>query len=205
MQVAGHWSEGVGPGESAHHEGRIDAVLRGYLDRAKAAVASRAHEVRVLPGVVELLTRLRSHADVTMGLLTGNVREGAWIKLGCVGLREPFGFGDRHVERAGFGAFGCDHWDRYELPRIAVERARSELGIEFGGKQVVIIGDTIHDVGCGQRIGARAIGVGTGQPDARVRVHAAWRGEAQEAGDPRADHFFEDLSDVEAALDAILG
>jgi phosphoglycolate phosphatase len=242
MQVAGHWRAGVEPGSCSEQESRIDAVLRGYLDRARAGVVERGHEIKLLPGVREVIAELGRRPEVTQGLLTGNVREGAWLKLGSVGLRAEFGFGEgeggwlRAVEgdlrsvglgeatggvgaaaggeaRAGaplgayegFGAFGCDHWDRYQLPRIAVERAKAELGIEFVGKQVVIIGDTIHDVGCGQSIGARAIGVGTGQPDARARVLAAWRGEPAEAGDPRADAFFEDLADVGAVVQAVLG
>jgi phosphoglycolate phosphatase-like HAD superfamily hydrolase len=101
------------------------------------------------------------------------------------------------------GVFGDDHWDRYELPALAVARARAELGLEFAGKQVVIVGDTIHDIGCGQKIGARAIAVGTGHAESRARVLAAWRGETP--GDPRPDHYFDDLGDLAAVLEAILG
>jgi phosphoglycolate phosphatase-like HAD superfamily hydrolase len=207
MQAAGHWDEGVAPGACSRHEGHIDAVLRGYLDRARERAGSGG--VRVLPGVPELVGEL-ARLGVTQGLLTGNVREGAWLKLGTAGLREAFGFRDALAWEPGHarevvGAFGDDHWDRYELPRIAVAEARRRLGREFSGKQVVILGDTIHDVGCGQSLGVRAIGVGTGQPDARARVHAAWRGEPLCAGDPQADHFFEDLSDVGAVVRAIVG
>jgi phosphoglycolate phosphatase-like HAD superfamily hydrolase len=207
MEACGQWREKLRPGESREHDAHIDFVIRGYLDRARAGVVTHAHQIRLLPGVRELIEELGRRAEVTMGLLTGNVREGAWLKLGTVGLRGHFGFKDDEADGFGgaFGAFGCDHWDRYELPRVAVERARLERGLEFSGKQVVIIGDTIHDVGCGQSIGARAIGVGTGQPEARERVHAAYRGEPLEPADPRADHFFEDLSGTQAVLAAILG
>lgn len=206
MQAAGHWREGTAPGECVEHETHIDGVIRGYLDRARAGVLARGDQIRVLPGVREVIEELRRRPEVTLGLLTGNVREGAWLKLGSVGLRGHFGFADDEAGGFGgaFGAFGCDHWDRYELPRLAVERARLERGLEFLGKQVVIIGDTIHDIGCGQSIGARAIGVGTGQPDARERVHAAFCGKPLELADPRADYFFEDLSEVPAVLSAIL-
>ena len=193
MQAAGLWSAGIAPGESPAHEERIDAILRGYLDRCKASAVSRAGEVKLLPGIERLIGALKERPELSLGLLTGNVREGAALKLASVGLGEHFGF----------GVFGDDHWDRYELPAIAVARARRELGLEFAGKQVVIIGDTIHDVGCGQSISARAIGVGTGHPEARARVFAAWQGRCPE--DPRPDHYFEDLSEVAAVLKAILG
>jgi phosphoglycolate phosphatase-like HAD superfamily hydrolase len=189
------WPEGVVPGTLAHLDERIDAILRGYLDRAKSAAASRSGEVRLLPGVLALIDELERHPRIKLGLLTGNVREGAFLKLSTVGLGARFSF----------GAFGDDHWDRYELPAIAAKRAQKELGRVYAGKQIVIIGDTIHDVGCGQAVGARAIGVGTGQPDARARVWAAWEGRAPHGtGDPRADHFFEDLSDTDKVVRAIL-
>lgn len=196
MEASGIWAPGEnGQAGVDHNDPRIDRIIRGYLAKAREGLRTRAHEVRVLPGVRELIEALRAQPEVTLGLLTGNVREGAELKLASVGLGGIFEF----------GVFGDDHWNRYELPGIALTRAREALGLEVGGKQVVIVGDTIHDVGCGQSIGARAIGVGTGHRESRERVWAAWSGQALEAGDPRADHYFEDLADTQAVLRAILG
>lgn len=137
-------------------EGEFDSwserILRGYLERARALLETRRQEVRILPGVEDVLRSLSDCPEVCLGLLTGNIREGARLKLQCVGLSRYFPF----------GVYGDDHWDRYQLPAIAVDRARGELGATYGGKQVVIIGDTIHDVNCGKSIGARSIAVGTG-------------------------------------------
>ena len=179
MQVAGLLS---GASE-AEREASIDAVIHEYLSRVRAAMPGRASEVKILPGVQEVLARLESHSQVLLGLLTGNVREGARLKLTAVGVHQAFRF----------GVYGDDHWDRYQLPSIAVAQVRRDFGIEFKGKQIVIIGDTIHDVNCGRSLGVRSIGVGTGQPDQRVKVLEA-----------SPDYFFNDLSDTDAVVRAIL-
>src|SRR4051794_25805345 len=48
---------------------------------------------RVLPGIAALLAQLQGRGDVQVGLLTGNLREGARIKLGHFGLFDYFAFG----------------------------------------------------------------------------------------------------------------
>lgn len=180
LMEAGGFLEG---GSEAELESCIDAVIQDYLARVEAAMPTRASEVRLLPGVDAVLNRLHSHPEVLLGLLTGNVREGARLKLGAVGMEKYFRF----------GVYGDDHCDRYQLPTLAVRKARAELGLAFSGKEIVIIGDTIHDVSCGRSLGARAIGVGTGQADQRAKILAA-----------SPDHFFEDLSDTDSVLRAIL-
>ena len=68
-------------------------VVELYVDNALEAARTRASEVQVLPGVREILERLKHHPDVVLGLLTGNVRKGALAKLSCVGLHEHFVIG----------------------------------------------------------------------------------------------------------------
>ena len=58
---------------------------------------------------------------------------------------------------------------------------------------MVVIGDTPADMGCGQAIGARAIGVATGRYSVK---------DLQACG---AAAVFEDLSDTEAVVQAIMG
>ena len=101
-----------------------------------------------------LLERLGRIPQVTLGLLTGNIREGAARKLAAVG-----------VDFAQFtvGAFGCDHEERPMLPAVAQQRARALLGHDIPGSQFVIIGDTPADLHCGRGIGVRAFGVATGR------------------------------------------
>lgn len=161
----------------------IDALKATYLELASREVQKRGHEVKVLPGVRRLLERLKGHGDVVLALLTGNLEAGARAKLGAVGLWESFRF----------GAFADDHWDRYQLPAVAVSRARKLEGEEFRSKQIVIIGDTVHDVKCGERLGVRTIAVGTGAPIHKRSVLAA-----------NPDYYFPDLSRTEEVTEAIL-
>ena len=171
-------------------EAVIPGLLRDYLDRARAASVGRKHEMVVLPGVVPVLEELVDHPEVHLGLLTGNVREGAAMKLELTDLLGYF----RSGEDFNLGAFGDDHHDRHELPAFAVERARREHGLDYRGKQIVIIGDTVHDIHCGRGLGARAIAVGTGRGIPHEELLAE-----------NPDHFFVDLSDTDAVLRAILG
>jgi phosphoglycolate phosphatase-like HAD superfamily hydrolase len=113
------------------------------------------------------------------------VRRGARIKLKAAKMEHFFNIDD-------LGAFGDDHWDRYCLPRIAANRAKDHCGIEYQGKEIVIIGDTIHDVNCGKSIGVRSIAVGTGRNVDRAELLSA-----------KPDQFFEDFSDFHAVIQAI--
>src|SRR5438874_2382976 len=60
---------------------------------------------KLLPGVLELLERLKSRPHVVLALLTGNVSRGARLKLEHYGVWHFFEF----------GAFADDHRDRCEL------------------------------------------------------------------------------------------
>jgi phosphoglycolate phosphatase-like HAD superfamily hydrolase len=133
-------------------DARMPAVLAAYLTglRAEFANGRRAY---TLPGVVALLDAVEAADDLVLGLLTGNLVEGARVKLGSAGLLH---------ERFLVGAYGSDHEDRPMLPPIARERASALLGHEVPGERLIIIGDTPADVQCGRGVGARAIGVATG-------------------------------------------
>jgi len=106
-----------------------------------------------MPGIHELLDALAEREDVTLGLLTGNLVDGARAKLKAAGI-DP--------DRFAVGAYGSDHEVRGELPAVALARARRELALDLEGSDVVVIGDTPADLTCGLGIGARAIGVATG-------------------------------------------
>lgn len=108
--------------------------------------------VRVLAGVTELLTSLSSDSRITLGLLTGNVRRGAEIKLRAAELWDFFPF----------GAFGSDHEDRNRLVEIARARALELSGEPFPGRQTVVVGDAEADIRCARAGGARAVAVASG-------------------------------------------
>ena len=154
-----------------------------YLKELDRELAVAGHETVVMPGVRELITALEGRADMAaLGLLTGNIADGAALKLRSATL-------DRHFR---FGAYGSDAERRDALPAVAVERARDATGVDFRGRDIVVIGDTPSDIECGRGLGVRAIGVGTGH-------HGA--AELMDAG---AEAAFDDLSGTEAVLEAIL-
>jgi phosphoglycolate phosphatase len=162
-------------------EPRFDELWEKYLRNLREEVARV--EIQALPGVPSLLDRVEAGGEPTLlGLLTGNVREGARMKVDAAGLA----FGRFRV-----GAYGSDHWQRRELPAVAARRARELTGVEYAGKEIVIIGDTPFDIACGEHLGVRTIAVATGG-------HPA---EELAACDP--DYLFGDLSDVEAVWGAI--
>lgn len=165
-------------------DGRIEHALERYVELLHTELGALEEHDHVLPGIRELLDALEARDDVLLGLLTGNVHPGAVAKLTAVGI-DP--------ARFRIGAFGSDHAHRPELPAIARERAEALLGRQIPGSDVVVIGDTPADMGCGRGIGARAIGVATGRysvDDLRACGAAA---------------VFEDLSDTDAAVRAIMG
>jgi phosphoglycolate phosphatase-like HAD superfamily hydrolase len=86
------------------------------------------------------------------GLLTGNIRLGAEIKLRHMGLWDRFEV----------GAFADDHEDRNQIAAIAKQRASRLLGRALADREVLVIGDTPLDIQCARSIGARVIAVATG-------------------------------------------
>ena len=133
--------------------GLVDEGIEAYTALMEESIRPEATEV--LGGVPELIEALSQRSDVQLALLTGNLEPLAYRKLDAAGLGGYFPF----------GAFGSDHEDRYQLPPIALERARERTGREFDGRDVVIIGDTEHDIGCGRGIGAFSVAVCTGRFD----------------------------------------
>lgn len=159
-------------------------VCRRYVGLLAEELRRPTAGTRVMPGIGPLLDTLEARADVVLGLLTGNVQDGAALKLASGGLAP---------ERFRVGAYGSDSAHRPDLPAIAAGRAEPHFGRRPAGREVVIIGDTPADVTCGRAIAARAIGVATGS----YTVEAL-----DDAGAHRA---FADLSDTERVLEAILG
>ncbi|MBE0643121.1 MAG: HAD hydrolase-like protein [Bacteroidetes bacterium] len=160
---------------STHH----DAVFSLFFRKLEERLGEE--NVTVLPGVRALLEALRDEEAATVALLTGNMLQGARIKLTPPGLLEFFSF----------GAFGNDAYYRHDLPEIAIARAYERTGATFKAKDIVIIGDTPHDIDCGRHLNVRSIGVATG-------------GYSHESlAEARPDHLFEDLTETDRLLDAI--
>lgn len=129
----------------------IDAVMDAYLSNLPEEVA-RAERYRLFDGVAEALTGLIARPGVAVGLGTGNVRDGARIKLSRADVWERFPF----------GGFGCDSEDRGELLAIGAARGAALLGRDQAECRVLVIGDTPRDVSAARSIGADCLAVATG-------------------------------------------
>ena len=128
------------------------------------------------PGILDIIEEARNREDVHQGLLTGNLRRGAEIKLNHFNIWHYFGF----------GAFASDNKIRNELGPIALQRAREKTGHEFSPEHIFVIGDTPHDIECGKVIGAHTIAVATGS-------HTA-----EQLSEHNPTALFENLADTQA-------
>lgn len=160
----------------------LPQLLRRYPGELARGLAPSWPEPKPEPqaGVRELLSFLSDRDDAIIGLLTGNIETGAWLKLHACGLHEYFTF----------GAFGDEGPERPKLPSIAVERAWEESGHRFEGPDVVIVGDTPHDVTCGRHLDVHAVTVTTGPYDAAALEAAG------------ADEVLPDLTEIDVVLAA---
>jgi phosphoglycolate phosphatase len=125
-------------------------LREGYLARLPDSL--NRHQGRVLPGILALLHELQRRGEIALGLLTGNVRAGARVKLGYYGLFEHFAF----------GGFGDLHFDRDDVAREALAQARTHLDPQMTPDRIWVIGDTPLDVRCARAIGAKVLAVATG-------------------------------------------
>ncbi|NTV92682.1 MAG: HAD hydrolase-like protein [Chlorobiaceae bacterium] len=129
---------------------KFDAVKATYIDMFRKKTTPS--DVTLLEGVRKLLQELSNRTDQISGLLTGNFEASGRHKLTLPDINHYFSF----------GAFADDAHHRDELPAIAVERAYQLTGKKFSASDVVIIGDTRHDIQCAKVLKARSIAVATG-------------------------------------------
>ncbi|HEY0255816.1 MAG TPA: HAD hydrolase-like protein, partial [Candidatus Methylacidiphilales bacterium] len=142
-QLLNHVGREIGPGE----ENRLKTAYLSILPRTLPA-----GKARLQPGIQKALDAVQAHPEIHQGLLTGNLEEGARLKLTHLRIWHYFEF----------GAYADDSANRNELGPFALARAREKLGIDFAPGNVYIIGDTPHDIACGKAIGAKTIAVATG-------------------------------------------
>lgn len=135
-----------------------------YLDRLDERL--EAGRMRLMPGLPEVLERLAARQDVALGLLTGNFRRGAAIKLSRLGLDGFFTF----------GAFGDDVASRLDLPPVALDEARTVLGVAIPPEDTLIVGDSALDVACARAhdVGCVAVTTGFASRAELVSAGAEW-------------------------------
>lgn len=134
-------------------EPEVKALLERYLEILPITVGD-SNNFHLMPGIPGLLSYLRSRKDVFMGLGTGNIEEGAQIKLSRGGLNKFFSF----------GGFGSDSGDRAELLEAGFQRGEEIIRLKFPLTSISrwVIGDTWRDVAAGRACGAKTIAVATG-------------------------------------------
>jgi phosphoglycolate phosphatase len=133
-----------------------DETIDDFLSRYVAYLELEVNTVddskfRIHRGMVQAIEAGLARG-MAVGLGTGNIREGARVKLERVGLYQRFSF----------GGFGDDHELRAELIRAGTERGVRQLGVERAAARIVVIGDTPKDVAAAQAVGAECVAVATG-------------------------------------------
>jgi phosphoglycolate phosphatase-like HAD superfamily hydrolase len=136
------------------------ALLDRYLSTYLAHLA-RLLEVtggEVLPGVREILDVFRERPGHETGLVTGNLRTGAELKL------RRFGIWDYFAE----GGFAEDGERREEIVAAATRRFAARAGRPLEARHFAVFGDTPHDVAAARAHGIRVVAVATGYFDAEA-------------------------------------
>jgi phosphoglycolate phosphatase-like HAD superfamily hydrolase len=159
-----------------HSNGIIPEFYRNYVRLLREHISKGSGHIK--PGIREALRELQARKECILGLLTGNIEEGARVKLDFFGLNSYFSI----------GAFGSDDEDRNKLLPIAVDKLCQMYSVKVGFRDCVVIGDTPRDISCSKPYGAFSIAVATGPYSA---------GTLSAAG---ADFVFDDLSNTEAFL-----
>jgi phosphoglycolate phosphatase-like HAD superfamily hydrolase len=147
--------EGMAALGLAFDDATCDSVLRSYLEYL--AVEIEAPTYRLLPGVAELLSALAA-CGATLGLCTGNLADGARIKLARGGIDRYFGFGEEDI-----CGFAHDGEARERIVESALQRASRRLGRALRPDEALIIGDTPRDVEAARAAGVPVLAVATGR------------------------------------------
>jgi phosphoglycolate phosphatase len=127
----------------------FENIKRVYIERMDQFLTPE--DVNVFVGAAESVEYLHQKNQY-LGLLTGNFRETARIKLRAAGLNHFFEF----------GAYGCQHTNRNFLPADAEKAFQQHTGIALENRKFIIIGDTPHDIRCARYFGAISVAVTTG-------------------------------------------
>jgi len=162
------------------NEGEIAKLCRGYLDQLANEIPT-SPGYKILPGIPKLLDTLVLRDDILMGLGTGNLEEGARIKLARADLMKYFRF----------GGYGSDAEERPDVLRMAAKRGETIIGKSMSPRDVIVVGDNIRDVQAGKAIGAKIVAVASGPMT------------YEELAATHPDHIFHDLSDTQTVLNVL--
>ena len=138
----------------------IETILSNYPDRLEKLFNDH-EDAYVYDDAVRLLEACKKEGWQS-GLLSGNVRKAAKIKLKRFGLWDSFEF----------GVFGDDARNREELVLVAEEAALGALGEPYTHNRMVLVGDTAQDAIAARANGVRSLIV-CRRPESRIAIENA--------------------------------
>lgn len=177
-------------GLAMDHDEAHAAFAARYVPQLRAELEANAGDAlacEALAGVHDALAECRAWVDdgaATLGCLTGNYTQAAPVKLGHVGI---------DVEQFTVTAFGDEADTRPGLVELALHKHRNGSDRPIDPRRVVVIGDTVRDVGCAKAHGCVAYAVCTG---------SGTRDELVAAG---ADVIADDLTDLTPLREMVEG
>jgi len=140
---------------------------------------SRKEEVIINSGIEELLTRLSKRNHI-LGILSGNLPKIGWLKIKYAGLRHLFIL----------GSFGNLSEDRVYLVEDSIRKIQ-KINPALKLKDIYVVGDTPHDIECGNISKVKTIAVATGRhPSTELRIY-------------HPTYLFEDFSDTDTIIRSI--
>jgi phosphoglycolate phosphatase-like HAD superfamily hydrolase len=126
----------------------MNDIKEEYLNRLRVNISKNSRKFHIL-GISPFLESLQGHDKYSMGLQTGNFRDGAFIKLQSLGLDSFFQV----------GGFGDSFTDRTEVIRQAIHESSDFYGMDFSPSNTIVIGDTPADIYSGKALDTRTIAV----------------------------------------------
>ncbi len=137
---------GIDPQIASDKAGEVINATDDYL-----AKYSDKLEITEISGARKALEEFKKRG-LLLGVLTGNSRRTAELKLKKAGLYEYFSL----------GAYGNETFNRVELVDIAKRRAEEIIGSQITKDNIFLIGDNLRDVSCGKEGGVKTIAVASG-------------------------------------------
>jgi len=123
----------------------INNIINDYLTLFEDTYLE-SKEAFVYEDALKLIQNIKEKC-FPLGLLTGNVKRGAQIKLNRFDLMKHFSF----------GAFGEEGKTRSDLPIVARNRAREVLNQTYEYDEIVLVGDTPEDAIAARINGCKSI------------------------------------------------
>jgi phosphoglycolate phosphatase-like HAD superfamily hydrolase len=138
--------------DQAQAEQRIPAMMTLMGELYEHSMTGQTLHERLLLGVPEAVEAVAGRGWA-MGVLTGNARSVAKVKLEAAGLGRLFAI----------GAFGDHALERGHLVEVAHDEGERITGRRFPPAATVLVGDTPRDIDAARHAGARAVAVATGR------------------------------------------